>query len=176
VYTVDPNSAFYTNTSGTSLSCPLAAGAAALVLQARPHASNIMLMNALRSTATNHASPNRTYGWGVIDALAARNAIPSGVAGTPALPDASLVAYPNPFNPATTINYDVAEAGRVTLVVYDAAGRRVATLVDDVQTAGPHSFTWKATDERGGTLASGVYMLSLTSRQSHVSRKVVLLK
>jgi len=176
VYTVDPLSAFYINSSGTSLACPLVAGAAALVLQARPLASNIMLMNALRKTATNQASPNRTYGWGVIDALAARNAIATGVAGSPPLPDASLVAYPNPFNPAITIDYDVASAGRVTIAAYDAAGRRVATLVDEEQAAGPHSFTWNAADEHGGALASGVYLLSLTASHSHVSRKVVLLK
>jgi subtilisin family serine protease len=176
VYTVDPNSAFYTQATGTSLATPLVAGAAALVLEARPNASNIMLMNALRGTATNHANPDRTYGWGVIDALAARNAIPTGVATTPDLARASLVAYPNPFNPVTTINYDVAEAGRVTIVAYDAAGRRVATLVDDVQSAGPHSFAWNALDDHGASLTSGVYMLSLTGHHSHVSRKVVLLK
>lgn len=176
VYTVDPLSTSYISATGTSLACPLAAGAAALVLQARPLSSNNMIMNALRNTATNHASPDRTYGWGVIDVLAARNAIPTGVAGSPPLPDASLVAYPNPFNPATTIDYDVALAGRVTIAAYDAAGRRVATLVDEEQAAGPHSFTWNAADEHGGTLASGVYLLSLTAGQSHVSRKVVLLK
>ena len=176
VYTVDPNSPYYTQTSGTSLATPLVAGAAALVLQARPHASNLVLMNALRNTATNHAAPNRTYGWGVIDALQARNAIPTGVGDMPGVAHASLVAYPNPFNPATTINYDVAEAGRVTIVAYDATGSRVATLVDENQTAGPHSFRWNAADNRGQTLASGVYMLSLTGHHSQVSRKVVLLK
>jgi subtilisin family serine protease len=176
VATVDPLSAFYIDATGTSLACPLVAGAAALVLQARPLASNIMLMNALRSTATNHASPNRTYGWGVIDALAAKNAIPTGVAGSPGLPGASLVAYPNPFNPATTIDYEVTARGRVTIVAYDATGRRVATLVDEEQTAGRHSLAWNAVDEHGATLASGVYLLSLTGNHSHVSRKVVLLK
>jgi hypothetical protein len=177
VYTVDPNTAFYTMSSGTSLAAPLVAGAAALVMQARPHATNFTIMNALRSTASNQASPNRTFGWGVIDALAARNAIPAtGVAGTPDLPNASLVAYPNPFNPATTIDYDVAEAGRVTIVAYDASGCRVATLVDEVQTAGVHSLTWNAIDDRGAALASGVYVLSLSVRHAHATRKVVLLK
>jgi subtilisin family serine protease len=176
VYTVDPLGAFYTQASGTSLSAPLVAGAAALVMQARPQASNFTIMNALRATANNHASPNRLYGWGVIDALAARNAIPTGVAGSPELSNASLVAYPNPFNPATTINYDVVAAGRVTIAAYDAAGRRVATLVDETQAAGPHSLRWNAVDEDGNTLASGVYVLSLSGNHSHVSRKVVLLK
>lgn len=176
VHTVDPNSAFYTESSGTSFAAPLVAGATALVLQARPNASNIMLMNALRNTATNHSTPNRTYGWGVIDALQASNSIASGVSGTPSLPGASLVAYPNPFNPTTTIDYNLMDAGRVTIAAYDATGRRVATLVDETQNAGAHSFTWNARDGRGAILASGVYVLSLTGAHAHVSRKVVLLK
>ena len=177
VYTVDPNSSFYTETSGTSLSTPLAAGAAALVLQARPNASNVMLMNALRNTATNSANPNRTYGWGVVDALAARNAIPTGVTDTPRVPDAaSLVAYPNPFNPATTINYDLARDTHVTIIAYDVTGRRVATLLNDERRAGAHSFRWHAVDDNGAPLASGVYLLRLSAGQSHVNRKVVLLK
>jgi len=177
VYTVDPNSSFYTETSGTSLSTPLAAGAAALVLQARPNASNVMLMNALRNTATNSANPNRTYGWGVVDALAARNAIPTDVTDTPRVPDAaSLVAYPNPFNPATTINYDLARDTHVTIIAYDVTGRRVATLLNDERRAGAHSFRWHAVDDNGAPLASGVYLLRLSAGQSHVNRKVVLLK
>lgn len=177
VYTVDPNSDFYINLSGTSLSTPLVAGAAALVLQARPDASNIMLMNALRNTATNHANPNRTYGWGVIDALQAKDSIPTGVGDTPRVPDASsLVAYPNPFNPATTINYDLTRPTRVTINAYDVAGRRVATLLDDERTAGTHSFRWLAVDDAGAPLASGVYLLKLSAGASHVNRKVVLLK
>ena len=177
VYTVDPNSSFYTETSGTSLSTPLAAGAAALVLQARPNASNVMLMNALRNTATNSANPNRTYGWGVVDALAARNAIPTDVTDTPRVPDAaSLVAYPNPFNPATTINYDLARDTHVTIIAYDVTGRRVATLLNDERSAGAHSLRWLAVDDNGAPLASGVYLLRLSAGQSHVNRKVVLLK
>lgn len=177
VHTVDPNSSFYTETSGTSLSTPLVAGAAALVLQARPNASNVMLMNALRNTATNSANPNRTYGWGVVDALAARNAIPTDVTDTPRVPDAaSLVAYPNPFNPATTINYDLARDTHVTIIAYDVTGRRVATLLNDERRAGAHSFRWRAVDDNGAPLASGVYLVRLSAGQSHVNRKVVLLK
>ncbi|HET6349199.1 MAG TPA: S8 family serine peptidase [Candidatus Krumholzibacteria bacterium] len=175
VYTVNPLDSTYTTTSGTSLSCPLAAGAAALVLQARPLASNNMLMNALRSTASYHNTPDRLHGWGVIDALAARNAIATGVRETP-VAVTSLVAYPNPFNPRTTIDYVVVARGRVTLTAYDVAGRRVATLVDAQEAPGHHSISWNAVDEHGATLASGVYLISLESGGTRASRKVVLLK
>lgn len=63
----------YVHTNGTSLSCPLVAGAAALLFEAFPHATNMQLFNALRNTANNSQSPNNEIGWGVIDALAAYN-------------------------------------------------------------------------------------------------------
>ncbi len=176
VYTINSSDPFYATTSGTSLSCPLVAGAAALVLEARPNASNVMIMNALRATATNALTPNRTYGWGVIDALAARNYIATGVGGTPPVVATSLVAYPNPFNPATTIDYATASAGRVTLRAYDAAGRLVATLVDEEQSAGRRALRWNASGAGGNTLPSGVYLLRLSSGGAVTSRKVVLLK
>ncbi len=63
----------YTTASGTSFSCPLAAGVAALVLCARPHLTPMQVREALRNTASNAASPNREYGWGILNALAAIN-------------------------------------------------------------------------------------------------------
>jgi serine protease AprX len=176
VYTINSSDVFYVTTSGTSLAAPLVAGAAALVLQASPLASNVMIMNALRQTATNALTPNRTYGWGVIDALAARNYIATGVGGTPPVARTSLVAYPNPFNPATTIDYETAGAGRVTLIAYDASGRRVSTLLDEDQPAGRHTIRWSASDADGDPLPSGVYLLRLLSAGTATSRKVVLLK
>jgi subtilisin family serine protease len=176
VYTVSSSNPWYLTTSGTSLSCPLVSGAAALVLEARPLASNLMIMNALRQTANNASLPNRLIGWGVIDALAARNYIATGVAEAPALPSASLAAYPNPFHPATTIEYTTASAGPVRLEAYDVAGRRVATLVDEVRPAGTQRVRWSATASDGHPLASGVYLLRLTAGHSTTSRKVVLLK
>lgn len=63
----------YTTSSGTSFSCPLAAGVAALVLSARPHLTPMQVRDAMRNTASNAASPNREYGWGILNALAAIN-------------------------------------------------------------------------------------------------------
>jgi hypothetical protein len=176
VYTINSFDPFYVTTSGTSLSAPMVAGAAALIMQARPNANNVMIMNRLRQTADNALAPNRLVGWGVIDALAARNAIPTGVDDAPALPATSLVAYPNPFNPATTLEYTTAAAGRVTLIAYDASGRRVAALVDEHRPAGHHRVRWSAAGSDGRALPSGVYLLTLTTNGSRTSRKVVLLK
>ncbi|MBI2417761.1 MAG: S8 family peptidase [Ignavibacteriales bacterium] len=66
----------YYQGAGTSFSCPLAAGAAALVLCARPYLTPMQLKNALITTASNSAAPNREYGWGIINAEAALGSIP----------------------------------------------------------------------------------------------------
>ncbi len=80
-------------------------------------------------------------------------------------------AYPNPFNPATEIRFDLPEAVPVTLVVYDATGREVARLVDGPLAAATHAVTFDATD-----LPSGVYLVRLAAGPFAQTRRVVLLK
>ncbi|NUN07648.1 MAG: S8 family serine peptidase [Ignavibacteriaceae bacterium] len=63
----------YSSSSGTSFSCPLAAGVAALVLSARPNLTPMQVREAMRNTASNAAAPNREFGWGILNALAAVN-------------------------------------------------------------------------------------------------------
>jgi len=84
---------------------------------------------------------------------------------------------PNPFNPSTTIRYDVPRNGeRVSIAVFDVAGRRIRTLVDDVQPAGTRSTSWDGRDERGQQVASGVYFYRMIAGQFVQTRKMVLLK
>jgi flagellar hook assembly protein FlgD len=87
-------------------------------------------------------------------------------------------AYPNPFNPATTITYSIASAGRVSLKVYNAAGQLVRTLVDEDQSPRPEGFTvtWNGLGDRGERAASGVYFCKLTAREFSQTKKMVLLK
>ncbi len=66
----------YRYSDGTSFSCPLAAGVAALILCANPNLTPMQVRDAMRLTANNHASPNNQYGWGVLDALQAVNYFP----------------------------------------------------------------------------------------------------
>lgn len=79
--------------------------------------------------------------------------------------------YPNPFNPVTTITYRLAESTDVSLHVYDALGRRVATLADGFVAAGTHTATLDAS-----TWASGLYMYILQAGHQQRTRKMVLLK
>ena len=82
---------------------------------------------------------------------------PAG-AGTP--PDFVLeAAYPNPFNPATTIRFGLPEAAHVTVSVYDALGREAARLVDRPMAAGRHEAVFEA-----GSRPSGVYLYRVAAR------------
>ncbi len=90
------------------------------------------------------------------------------------IPAARLVLtapVPNPFNPATTIRYDLPRAQKVELAVYDVRGRRVAILVDEEQTAGPHEVVFAP---RG--LASGVYLAHLKAGAEVRTTRMLLLK
>ncbi len=79
--------------------------------------------------------------------------------------------YPNPFNPATTIRYRVPTAGRVSIHVFALDGSKIATLTDRFHTPGSYSIRWRADG-----LASGIYFYRLVSNQTHITRKLMLLK
>ena len=81
-------------------------------------------------------------------------------------------SYPNPFNPSTTINYDLAVDGYVSILVYDALGREVATLFSGDQVAGTnYQVTWNAADQ-----ASGAYFLRMTAGNYTNTQKLMLVK
>ncbi len=84
--------------------------------------------------------------------------------------------YPNPFNPTTTISFSLAEAGEVSLEVFNMLGQKVKTLLAGCVTAGSHTVEWDATDNRGDKVASGVYFYRLTSTEGSQTRKMALLK
>ncbi|MCX6142039.1 MAG: T9SS type A sorting domain-containing protein [Ignavibacteriales bacterium] len=84
--------------------------------------------------------------------------------------------YPNPFNPSTTIRYNIPVTGYVRLRVFDVAGREVASLVNGVQSAGSYVVNWHGTDDAGRSLASGVYFYTLESLGQQITRRMVLLK
>ncbi len=91
-------------------------------------------------------------------------------ASAPAAPT-RLNAYPNPFNPATTLAFDLPRRGHVRLDIHDPRGRRVARLVDGVRAAGPHRVGWRAAG-----LASGVYVARLVADGSTTHRRLLLVK
>jgi N-acetylneuraminic acid mutarotase len=83
---------------------------------------------------------------------------------------------PNPFNPSTTIRYELEAPGRVVLRVYDARGRVVRTLVDATHESGPHAVVWDGRDDGGVRSASGVYFYRLDAGGAVLSKKMVLVE
>jgi len=102
----------------------------------------------------------------------------SGIADeTNALRSFQLEAnYPNPFNPSTTIRYDLSSAGSVRLEVLDVTGAVVNTLVQDAQAVGSYQVDWDATDQSGNSVTSGLYFYRLVHNGSSITRKMTLLR
>jgi hypothetical protein len=96
------------------------------------------------------------------------------------IPVVPLTMYqnaPNPFNPTTTLRYYLPAACEVTLSIYDASGRLVATLVNrERQEAGQHSGIWPGLDSRGEAVPSGVYFSVLAAGKERLSKKMILLR
>ena len=83
---------------------------------------------------------------------------------------------PNPFNPTTTIAYELPSEGRVRLTVFDAGGAAVRTLVDGVKSAGPHTAHWNGENASGQRVASGVYFYRIDAGGATQTKRMILLK
>lgn len=84
--------------------------------------------------------------------------------------------YPNPFNPITTIEYSLRDGSEVTLIIYNALGEKVKTLVNDVQTPRKYQVKWDGTNDRGNPVSSGVYIYKLTAGDFTKAHKMILMK
>jgi choice-of-anchor B domain-containing protein len=84
--------------------------------------------------------------------------------------------FPNPFNPSTRIPFELTHGGRVTLEVYDVAGRRVRAVLDRALPAGLHEAEWDGRDDGGRGVASGVYFYRMRAGSRTETRRMVLLK
>lgn len=81
--------------------------------------------------------------------------------------------FPNPFNPTTTIAFDLPNASRITLVIYDVLGRKVKTLLDARAAAGHYTVQWNGNNDAGQPVASGVYFYRLSTSPSEGGLKGV---
>ena len=98
--------------------------------------------------------------------------LPPAPAGTRLLP-----VYPNPFNPSTTIRFDLPQAAQVDLGIYDIRGRLVKTLARaETFPTGRHLINWNGTDNSGSAMASGVYLLKLVSEGEVRTQRMTLLR
>ena len=85
-------------------------------------------------------------------------------------------AAPNPFNPTTTLKYDVAHSERVTITIYNIKGKRVRILYDDHRNRGQYEISWDGRDMNGLLISTGVYFIQLQSKTFQKTVKVLFLK
>lgn len=88
----------------------------------------------------------------------------------------ALHAYPNPFNSSTSIYFTLLVVTKVELVVADILGRRVARLTHNLYPAGSHCVTWSGVDSGNHEVASGIYLIQLTTPRQTYATKVLFLK
>jgi hypothetical protein len=84
--------------------------------------------------------------------------------------------YPNPFNPSTTLTFELPKQMEVELTIFDVLGRKVNTLVKGVQRAGVHQVLWNGADAQGRSVSSGVYFYRLTTENYNRTLKMVLMR
>ncbi len=87
-----------------------------------------------------------------------------------------LPAYPNPFNPSTTISYGIDIDSKVTIQIYDITGQLISTLQDNYQTKGWHSVIWNGTNQHSEQVPAGIYLSKITSGNKVKTTKLMLLK
>ena len=83
--------------------------------------------------------------------------------------------YPNPFNPVTTLRYDLPEQSHVNIVIYDMLGREVRTLINQTQEGGFKSVIWNSTNDYGKPVSAGVYLYQIHAGEFVQTKKMVLL-
>ncbi len=87
-----------------------------------------------------------------------------------------LTHHPNPIRLSTRIEFELPEAGRATLRVYNIMGQQVAELIDGTMQAGIHRLDWRGTDDRERMLPSGIYFLTLSVSGIQLNRKILLVR
>jgi len=83
---------------------------------------------------------------------------------------------PNPFNPGTSIGYELTQPGQVNLRIYDLLGREIAELVDGMKDTGHHEVYWNGRDSSGNPAASGVYLYRFEAGGHAVTKRMMLVR
>lgn len=165
----------YNLTSGTSFSCPIAAGIAALILCNNPSLTPMQVREALLNSSDRFNNPNREYGYGIPNALTALNYFPTSTVNN-LINTAEfdlLQNYPNPFNPITNIRFSLIEKSFVSLKIYDILGNEIADLVNEVRDAGIYNELFSSYNR---SISSGVYFYKLSTNKFSQTKSMILIK
>jgi hypothetical protein len=125
-----------------------------------------------------HCVSQQTFFMMVDDVMVVNNGATVDNHNTSTIPTMTSLGgnYPNPFNPETSIRFDLKENSKVTIDVYNIKGQRIATVAEGSFNAGRHSVTWKGTDSNGNSVASGVYFYKMNCGTYTKTRKMILMK
>jgi len=175
-YCISPNTTSeYSSASGTSLSAPLAAGAAAVVLSANLNLSAMELREALMMTASMADSANNDYGWGIVNTLAAINYefMDTKIEQTEFAPIEYhvLKTYPNPFNPSLIIQVSAPPGVVLNVDVFSYDGRFIANLYSGKQFTTVQTLNWKP-----GNIPSGIYFIRSSVNGKEQFKKVTFIQ
>ena len=173
VYVAKSNSStHYGTSSGTSFSCPILAGASALILSVDTTLTPMELLDLLRQTASQSNNPDNLMGWGIINTLEVVNSLITTAESDEVPEDFYILRnYPNPFNPSTKVQFSVPHQSDVKITLHDMLGREVKLLFDDNVDAGMQEFVVDARN-----LASGVYLVRMIAGTFNKTIKISLLK
>lgn len=181
VYSIARNVS-YTAFGGTSAAGPHVAGAAALLLQADPslgHAGVKALLKkgALADGFTGQV-PNTTWGYGKLRILNSLLTLISVHPVATSQPQFFVLHpnFPNPFNPSTTIRYELPAGSPVRLSIYNVLGQEIRTLVNSPHNAGLYTVVWDGRNHSGERVPSGLYLYRLVTSQNTMTRKMLLIK
>ncbi|MCB5270263.1 MAG: CapA family protein [Candidatus Cloacimonetes bacterium] len=87
-----------------------------------------------------------------------------------------LNIYPNPFNPETTIDFDLPQSAQTSLKIYNVRGQLLRTLVDEMLPSGHHRYSWDGRDQRGDKVSSGLHFIKIHCGDKSTIRKAILMK
>jgi len=88
----------------------------------------------------------------------------------------SINNYPNPFNPTTTIMFNLPKDSKVEIDIYNIKGQKVKSLISDDFIAGKHKLIWNGTNNFNKKVSSGIYFYRLKTNQGIINKKMLLLK
>ncbi len=122
--------------------------------------------------------PDLTYEYRLIDVDYSGDTKDHGTCSVTFKSDDQLLkpAYPNPFNPVITIQFNLLKAQQVTVSIYDLQGREIRTLIDGWQEVDSYSLKWNGRNNNGIKLSSGIYFIVMRAKEMTESQKIALLR